>query len=264
MYNTDFPTRAELPTAAKLKRSTLIAALCAGVLLTTVVLPSEYGIDPMGFGGMVGLTEMGRIKMQLASEAAKDTRASAAPPTVAASSSTVQLDRIEGRLEQVERLLTDPVRLASIAPAAVPETTTADAETMVEQPPATVAEPTEVAVSEAPTSATASEQQGRDDEFSLTLAPGEGKEVKLIMTAGAKANFAWSASGGVVNFDTHGEGGGQSVSYQKGRGVTGDEGVLQAEFDGSHGWFWRNRTSEPVTLTLRTSGDYSEMKRPVR
>jgi hypothetical protein len=71
MYNTDFPTRAELPTAAKLKRSTFIAAFCAGVLLTTVVLPSEYGIDPTGLGSMVGLTEVGRIKIQLADEAAK-------------------------------------------------------------------------------------------------------------------------------------------------------------------------------------------------
>jgi hypothetical protein len=26
-----------------------------------------------------------------------------------------------------------------------------------------------------------------------------------------------------------------------------------------HGWFWRNRTREPVTVTLRAEGEYQEM-----
>jgi len=39
--------------------------------------------------------------------------------------------------------------------------------------------------------------------------------------------------------------------------------ILVAAFDGSHGWFWRNRTGEPVTITLRTTGAYTEVKRVV-
>jgi hypothetical protein len=27
-----------------------------------------------------------------------------------------------------------------------------------------------------------------------------------------------------------------------------------------HGWFWRNRGREPVTITLRTRGAYTELK----
>ena len=34
-----------------------------------------------------------------------------------------------------------------------------------------------------------------------------------------------------------------------------------ATYDGSHGWFWRNRGSKAVTITLKTSGAYSEIKR---
>ena len=34
-----------------------------------------------------------------------------------------------------------------------------------------------------------------------------------------------------------------------------------AAFDGSHGWFWRNRGKADVTVTLRTDGDYAEIKR---
>ena len=72
MYNTDMPSRAELPSSAQLLRSTLIAAGVAAALLVTVVLPAEYNIDPTGAGRALGLTEMGEIKTQLAREAETD------------------------------------------------------------------------------------------------------------------------------------------------------------------------------------------------
>ena len=78
MYNTDLPTRAELPSTGKLIRSTLVAAVVAAGLLVTVVLPAEYAIDPTGAGRLVGLTEMGEIKQQLAEEAELDREASQA------------------------------------------------------------------------------------------------------------------------------------------------------------------------------------------
>lgn len=105
---------------------------------------------------------------------------------------------------------------------------------------------------------------GRRDEMEFTLSPGQGAEVKLVMNSGARANFAWSVSGGVVNYDTHGDGGGQSTSYEKGRSVPGGQGVLEAAFTGNHGWFWRNRGTSDVTVTLMTEGDYSEIKRVIQ
>jgi len=101
----------------------------------------------------------------------------------------------------------------------------------------------------------------RQDEMSITLQPGEGAEVKLVMTKGAKANYTWTANGSKVNFDTHGDGGGENISYEKGRGAAEDSGVLEAAFTGNHGWFWRNRTNDPVTVTLKTDGAYSDIKR---
>jgi len=47
-----------MPERKKLFVSTLIAAVVAGVILTTVVLPAEYGIDPTRVGGLLGLTGM--------------------------------------------------------------------------------------------------------------------------------------------------------------------------------------------------------------
>ncbi len=98
----------------------------------------------------------------------------------------------------------------------------------------------------------------------ITLAPGEGKEVKLVMDEGGRATYAWATDRGVVNYDTHADGPGDPergiapISYHgygKGTSVASDEGVLVAAFDGKHGWFWRNRTRESLTVTLRTSGD---------
>lgn len=86
MYNTDLPTRAELPSTRKLLRSTAVAALIATGLLVTTILPAEYGIDPTGVGRVFGLTQMGEIKSSLAAEAKaeKAQPAGTVPPPMAA------------------------------------------------------------------------------------------------------------------------------------------------------------------------------------
>ncbi len=208
MYNTDKPTRDELPTTPQLIRSTIIAIVAAVAILVTVVLPSEYAIDPTGIGRFLGLSEMGEIKMQLAEEAERD-RAG---------------DKKKGREDQ-SSLIGRAVAMLFISPAHA-------------QAPA-----------------------GRKDEMTLTLKPGEGAEIKLAMKKGAKAKFNWASEGGTVNFDLHGDGGGAEISYKKGRSVEKDDGVVEAKFDGQHGWFWRNRGKKDVTITLRAEGEYSDIKR---
>lgn len=103
-------------------------------------------------------------------------------------------------------------------------------------------------------------QEAWKDEFSFTLEPGEGIEWKLVMEEGMSAEFSWATDAGRVNFDLHGDGGGQKISYEKGRGTTGETGVLTAAFTGNHGWFWRNRDSEDITVRVRLRGDYSALK----
>lgn len=100
------------------------------------------------------------------------------------------------------------------------------------------------------------------DEVSYMLQPGQGIEVKLAMEEGAEVEFKWEAEGGKLNYDLHGDASGQETSYKKGRGVSGDEGVLKADFTGKHGWFWRNRDKQDVKVTLFVRGAYSEVIRP--
>ncbi|WP_293801791.1 transmembrane anchor protein [uncultured Bosea sp.] len=226
MYNTDIPTRAELPTSAQLLRSTAIAFVAAAGILVTVVLPAEYAIDPTGVGRMLKLTEMGEIKAQLAEEAQRDRQKDST-----------------GSIEQ-------PTRPAPDQRSSLFGSTLA----ALFVSPAQASERLVVA-----------QIAGRKDETVITLKPSEGVEYKLTMKAGAKVNFSWAAEGGVVNYDMHGTptGGGKEKSYKQGRGAAGDEGVLTAEGDGAHGWFWRNRGSKDVTITLKTNGAYAEIKRMI-
>lgn len=224
MYNTDMPNRAELPSTGKLIRSTLLAAVAATVLLVTVVLPAEYAIDPTGAGRLLGLTDMGEIKQQLAEEAELDRANTAVAPQPEAPAATTP----------------EPEAQEIIA--------------------ATSAEPTDTAPTAAETEAPEPAATWRD-EVQFTLTPGEGTEYKLTMEEGAVARFAWESEGGPINFDTHGDGGGNAISYEKGRGVPEDEGDLEAAFTGNHGWFFRNRNDNAVTVVLRLDGDYGELKR---
>jgi hypothetical protein len=98
------------------------------------------------------------------------------------------------------------------------------------------------------------------DEVTFTLQPGETNEVKMTMKEGDVAHYMMVVEGGRVNFDLHGHGSGQSTTYEKGRGSTGSEGELVAEFDGDHGWFWRNRDKTALTVKLQVRGTYSAFK----
>lgn len=83
MPNTQAPPYDELPSTRTLLRSTALAAVVAAVLLVTVILPSEYGWDPTGAGRLLGLTQMGEIKMALAEEAAATEQAETASASTA-------------------------------------------------------------------------------------------------------------------------------------------------------------------------------------
>ena len=251
MYYTDFPSKADLPTTDRLIRSTVIAGVSALAILVTVVLPSEYGIDPTGFGRLTGLTTMGQIKMQLAEEAAAGEALSAAAaagtaipnPTPAPATDTQQL---AARVDALESLI---LELQSTQPTVAVPTEVAPA-------------PAELAAATAPVEAPAAVAAPLwRDEVTFTLTPMEGTEYKLVMQAGAVATYEFVVDGGVINFDAHGEGEGQFLTYEKGRGVASDAGELIPPVSGTHGWFFRNRGSEDVVVTLRTGGDYQELRK---
>lgn len=202
MYNASQPKIEDLPSKAQLRRYSVIAAIGAVAIGIMVYLPAEYGKDPTGVGSMLGLTEMGEIKQQLAAEAAADAK-------------------LHG--EDEGSFLIDDIF--------------------------------EMFVS------TAHAQENWTDEITFTLAPGEYTEIKATMEKGATLFYSWTAEGGRINFDQHAHADGQSVTYEKGRGQTTGEGSFETPFAGDHGWFWRNRDKQDVTVTLKLRGDYSAIVR---
>lgn len=212
MFNTEKPSLDELPTSAQLIRSTAIAAASAVAILVTVVLPSEYNIDITGIGGVLGLSEMGEIKMQLEEEAEAD---------------RIKALETEGRTGLQSGLLGLFIG-------------TAHAQQALSSEPAGTAE--------------------WRDEITFTLSPGETADWKMVMEAGQTAEFVMRVEGGRVNYDLHGHGSGQSETYEKGRGSTGAEGRFTAGFAGEHGWFWRNRDSSSVTVTVQLRGNYAALR----
>lgn len=221
MYNSDIPTRAELPSSAQLVKSTVIAIVTAIILLVTVVLPAEHAIDPTGIGRLLNLTEMGEIKKQLAAEAAADR-----------AKDGELLDRQNQAVPQKKSLLGQIVELVI---------GTAQAN-----------EPSRLA-----------QAAQRSDETVIALNPNEGAEYKIELPKGGTIAFGWKVEGGVVTYDMHGtpKGGGKETSYKAARGIGSDEGTLTAGFDGTHGWFFRNRSSAPVIVRLKTSGIYVAIKK---
>ncbi len=206
MYNAPKPNIEDLPTKAQLFRSSIIAGIGATAILVTFYLPAEHAIDPTGVGRVLGLTEMGEIKVQLAEEAEADRL----------------LDEQRAR-DQSSSVLGAVFGLF---------VGTAHAQ-------------------DAP--------ETWRDEVTFILEPGATAEIKMTMEAGDVANYAWTATGGRVNFDLHAHSGGESVDYERGAGQTSGEGSIEAPFAGDHGWFWRNRDSTPITMTIQLRGEYSQV-----
>ena len=86
-------------------------------------------------------------------------------------------------------------------------------------------------------------------------------EIKLTMAKGSTVNYLWYTDGGKANFDTHADSKKLEIkyhNYEKGK-LEKSEGIMEAAFDGNHGWFWRNRTSETMSVTLEVNGDYTDV-----
>lgn len=222
MYNISQSNAGDLPSTARLLKSTALAAISAGVLLITIVMPAEYGIDPTGIGQMLGLRQMGEIKMSLAEEAAAEADLNAqyqAP---------VQVERlIASAMAKPQQIAQQP---APTPPLPIP----------VEQAPQIQQEQMQVAL--AP-------NQGA--EIKAVMKKGQVLNYRWE-SDGGKTNFDVHGDSKKLNISYH--------NYEKGSVIV-KENSLTAAFDGQHGWFWRNRTGKALTVTLTVTGDYEKLIR---
>jgi len=199
-------TPVEPPSLRKILLATVVALVVAVVLLFVAVLPAEYGIDPLGTGKALGLTELAKAGDSPAKPAG-DT------PTI----SPVLVQTADGGTAVKNTFITQPGRY-------------------------------------------------KVDSREMTLAPDEGMEIKYNMQKGAGLIFSWKANAKLA-YEFHGEPdkkpeGKGGTDYYESYDLDDKEGKDQvnatfvAPSTGVHGWFWHNKTQEPVTLKLVTAGFY--------
>lgn len=110
----------------------------------------------------------------------------------------------------------------------------------------------------APAETTAA-QAAKPEVVSITLAPNQGREIKALMREGMEINYSWKTDGPAIFYEFHGEPtgavGDEYTSYKKDTSA-GESGTFRAGFSGTHGWYWKNRTSQPVTVTASITGTF--------
>jgi hypothetical protein len=212
--------QADVPSLKKLLAATGIALLVAAAILIAVVLPAEYGIDPLGTGRALRLTDLAKATEQ---------------PARPAPAATQRASAIETTTES-----------ATINPVLEPSPT-----------------------GDAPTVKNAFIAQRRPFQFDsreITLAPGEGMEIKYNMRKGAGLTYSWTASA-TLFYEFHGEpdvkpAGKEGTDYYESydlddkKGKTESHGTFLAPSTGVHGWFWENKSDKPVNLKLVSAGFY--------
>ncbi|WP_115513703.1 MULTISPECIES: hypothetical protein [Xanthomonas] len=212
------PINSQLPTSAQLLKATLIAVLVAVLLLITMVLPAEYGVDPTGVGRTIGLTQLAEPQ---------------APPPAITGAKPQSPAVVEPDLAGLQ------ARASSVFGSNAKQ-------------------------SFDPQAVSFSEGDLRRDTLSITLAPGKGAEGKAHLKKGAGLSFQWSASAAVA-VDMHGErpdGGGTWTSYAVEGAQSSAQGTFIAPFEGTHGWYWLNKSDKEVTVRIEVVGLQTDLYRP--
>ena len=104
------------------------------------------------------------------------------------------------------------------------------------------------------------ERAFQEETVEFVAAPGEWLEYKYRLDKGESLLYSWKASAPVnVEFHAEPDGAprGYAQTYEKGNQLTTASGTLTAPFSGIHGWWWENRGTQPVTVTLTAAGFYN-------
>ncbi|MBU3018214.1 hypothetical protein KO519_11020 [Paraglaciecola agarilytica] len=94
----------------------------------------------------------------------------------------------------------------------------------------------------------------------VTVPAGKGIEYKFHMNQYDKMTYEWLTDGEPLYFDLHGEPEGDTTGYFESYAIatlSEMKGSFTAPFTGSHGWYWKNTSEQPVTIQLIVKGQYT-------
>ena len=93
-----------------------------------------------------------------------------------------------------------------------------------------------------------------------TVPAGKGIEYKFQMDQHDKMTYEWLTDGEPLYFDLHGEPEGDTTGYFESYAIatlSEMKGSFTAPFTGSHGWYWKNTSEQPVAIQLIVKGQYT-------
>ena len=100
----------------------------------------------------------------------------------------------------------------------------------------------------------------QEDSVDISIPAGKGLEYKFYLVGGDAMRYGWSTKGGeLLYFDFHGEPQGDTTGYFESYTIStanNVRGSFTASFEGSHGWYWKNKGLYDVVVTLQTEGTY--------
>ena len=110
-------------------------------------------------------------------------------------------------------------------------------------------------------------RQARSARITIDVKPREELEYKADLEQGEPLLYSWSVVGGPVYFEFHGEPTEGEwpkdfyQSYDIKESSVEAHGSFVAPFTGRHGWYWRNLSDQPVSITLEAAGYYTRLGR---
>jgi len=218
MTTTQTTVQSQAPSMRSLAIATAVALLAAGAILIAFVLPAEYGIDPLGTGRALGLTDLASATGEPAKPAARE---NAAPPSKTA---------------DARKTAINPVLVAS---------PTGDAPTVkdtfiAERDPFQF-DSREITL-----------EPGEGMEIKYNMKKGAG--LLYSWTTSAPVFFEFHGEPDVKPAGKEGTDYYESYELNDKQARDQAHGTFLAPSTGIHGWFWENKSDKPVTLKLRSSG----------
>jgi hypothetical protein len=215
------PTAVDLPSTKVIVRATVLALVVAAILLVTAILPAEYGIDPLGTGKALRLTDLSKA------DAAKALAKVSAPAPNGTGAGNQNLSAT-----------IIPV-LESAADGGAPQMKG----TFIAQPKGYKMDSREMEL-----------KAGEGMEIKYNMKKGAGMVYswvasdKLLFEFHGEPNVKPAGKEGTDYYETY------DIDNQTGKDQ--GHGTFIAPSSGIHGWFWENKTPNVVKLRIVSSGFY--------
>jgi hypothetical protein len=212
------PAAAGPPSMNAIVKATVLALLVAATLLVAAVLPAEYGIDPIGTGKVLHLTDLSKAEVKASTPASPS-------PVPAGGSSPLN---------------------ATIVPVLEPPPDGGAPRmkgTFISQTKGYKMDSREIKL-----------QPGEGLEIKYNMKKGSG--MVYSWTASDKLLFEFHGEPNVKPAGKEGTDYYETYDIDNETGKDQAHGTFIAPSSGIHGWFWENKTPNTVTLNLVSAGFY--------